>query len=285
MGAHLYIVSSVLALCSNSTASASFLDKLAKAVTSPVTTILEGKVTDIPKVVINTLGGGAVIDGVANTVGGSVGQLMKDARAANPTAAMNLTNVQFIQSVLAIKAAKANGLIKNSSDCHDLARKITSAVHTVATHDPALVGVADDQTKMTEMLGDAACDTAIPGSAGSLPPAASGLPSAALDSLPSVPGFDGSSIQVRPVAQCFMGPNPFFAAGGFLIMSDLTAANWNPMSMQWFPVAQLNFDGSGFFYLRGPAPFPANLLVGFDGKLFALNVTTNQTFGPLGQCS
>lgn len=279
------LVTAAFTIASGSTATAGFLDKVVKAVTSPVATVLQGKVTDIPKVVVNTLGGGAVVDTVATTVGGSVGQLMKDARAAGPTATMNLTNVQFIQSVLAIKAAKANGLIKNSSDCHALAQKITSAVHGYASNDPMLMGVADDQTTMTRMLGDAACDTAIPGSPGSpgAPPVA-GLPPDAINALPFAPGFDGNSIQVHPIAQCTMGPNPFFAAGGFLLMSDLTAANWNPMAMQWFPVAQLQFDGSGAFYLRGPGPGMMNLLVGFDGKLFALNLATNMVTFPLGQC-
>ena len=111
----LWAATAAFTIASGSTAMAGFLDKVVKAVTSPVATVLQGKVTDIPKVVVNTLGGGAVVDTVANTVGGSVGQLMKDARAAGPTATMNLTNVQFIQSVLAIKAAKANGLIKDSA--------------------------------------------------------------------------------------------------------------------------------------------------------------------------
>ena len=282
----LWAATAAFTIASGSTAMAGFLDKVVKAVTSPVATVLQGKVTDIPKVVVNTLGGGAVVDTVANTVGGSVGQLMKDARAAGPTATMNLTNVQFIQSVLAIKAAKANGLIKDSSDCHTLAQKITSAVHGYASNDPMLIGVADDQTTMTRMLGDAACDTAIPGSPGSPPgaPPVAALPPAAINALPFAPGFDGNSIQVHPIAQCTMGQNPFFAAGGFLLMSDLTAANWNPMAMQWFPVAQLQFDGTGAFYLRGPGPGMMNLLVGFDGKLYALNVTTNMVTFPLGQC-
>ena len=257
-------------------ASAGFLDKVAKAVTAPVKTILHGDIKQIPNLVVNQTPIGTLVDKAANTIGGTVGGLMKDARAAGPVATMNLTNVQFVQSVMAIKEAKALGIIKNTQECHQLAGKVATAVGAYAQSTPELKGTATDQGAMTQMLGDAACDTAIPGGPS--------IPQAAQQALPTVPGFGNNNVQIRPIAQCTLGPNPFFQAGGFLIMSDLTAANWNPMMMQWFPVAQFMFDGTGAFYLRGPGPGQYQLLVGYDGQLFATDMFSGQVSPPLGQC-
>jgi hypothetical protein len=237
----------------SSSAHADFFGKVAKAITAPARVILHGDIKELPKVIVTSLTG-PVIDKAATLIGGSVGQTIKDAQASGPLAIVNLTNVQFIHAVMGIKALKSSGALKNNDECRQLAVKVATVVSAAA---------GGQLSQMTGALGDAACDTAIPiarPAPGEViqPPALVQIPTEAQNALGVAPGFGEFNYRVRPIAQCmlfqFPGGGP---SGPFLILSDYTAANWNPMSMSWIPVAQLWLDGTGTYWAwKGPWSLP-----------------------------
>jgi hypothetical protein len=211
-----------------------------------------------------------VIDKATHALGGPIAA----AREAGPLATMNLANPQFIQVVMGIKALKGTGIIQNNAQCEQLAASVAMAVLGETG--------SGQQAGMTRELGDAACNTAVPngtpggGQAVQAPPLVP-IPGAAQSALGVEPGFGNIPFQIRPLAQCTLFPNPVLPPGVFMILSNYTAANYDPMRNSWVPVAQLFLDGTGIFFLRGPVQgFPVHLGFASSGQMFAIDNMTGQ---------
>jgi len=262
-----------------------FLEKIGRQISAPVKALAGGHVAALPAIIVPP-GAGAIVDRAANAIGGSVGQVLHNA-SGNPTAMLNLANVQFLQTVVAIKELRASGIINDRAQCYELASKIASVVKD-QNIEPLPANVRAQQAEMTQEVGGAACDTAISANG---PAAGISMPSGAAPP-PSnqVTGFGGNSFQVHPIAQCIVSRVPPYLDGGpFLIMSDLAAIKWNGQG--WVRIGQLYYDYSGLFVLRnGILDLPGLPLseVGYSptGQLFLIRSADNMLLapGPVGMC-
>jgi hypothetical protein len=263
-------------------AQASFIKDLVKQVTAPVKLIAQGKINELPNALINVVSGpvtASAINKVADAVGGPIGQIAKDANRAGPLATQNLANVQFLQAVVAIKALKAGGIVKDNATCRALASQVAVVAAQVGDI-PELKGMAQD-------VGEAACDTATPAEIAASPQTVSAPSGQAQAALGAQTGFAGLNYQVRPIASCIVGAvPPLIQPGPFYLMSDLKAAWWNPAG-NWIPVAQLYSDITGHWMLRAPLPDPNfQMAVAVNGDLFFVRAFDGAQLSPtaIGHC-
>jgi hypothetical protein len=92
---------------------------------------------------------------VANQLEDHLKPYLEAAVRAGPVATINLTNPWFLQSVVAIKAMRATGIIKDAEDCHKQAERLSAAVGGVAPDGGAAV------QRLTNRIADAACNVAL----------------------------------------------------------------------------------------------------------------------------
>lgn len=280
------IGSLALAFTADTAAAGGFLEKLGDQVSNLPKVILKGDVRAIAPLVAGPAVG-SLVDRASEAVGGSIGKTLQGI-SGNPTALMNLPNVQFLQAVLAIKALRANGTIKEKEDCYAVSAKVAAAVKLDASQ---------LQSDMTKTLGNAACDTAIGAGAPPLVPqgipdplgnSPISLPPQAITQLGTAPGFGGFTFAVRPVAKCTAAYVPPFLSGGpFFLLSNLVAMKWDPATAAWNPIAQLYLDGSGLFVLRNPIDTPGvQVAYTATGQMYLVRAVDNGLVfpSPVGQC-